>query len=168
MLQKNKHYAFEFKKKSIQTGRSGNPRKQITPEAWKQAEEAFDIHTILDTVGFVPVIGEPADLVNGLIYVAEKDYINAGMPMAAVIPVVEDAGKAVKYGAKAVDKDSDIAKTLNAIRKPLAKNEGKQFAYREGRSKQKPETDDESCKEGAEESTKKNQEDHSENRKPPE
>ena len=74
--------------------------------------------------------------------------------MAAIIPVVEDAGKAVKYGAKAVDKDSDIAKTLNAVRKPLAKNEGKQFAYREGRSKQKPETDDESCKEGAEESCK--------------
>ena len=154
MLQKNKHYAFEFKKKSIQTGRSGNPRKQITPEAWKQAEEAFDIHTILDTVGFVPVIGEPADLVNGLIYVAEKDYINAGMPMAAVIPVVEDAGKAVKYGAKAVDKDSDIAKTLNAVRKPLAKNEGKQFAYREGRSKQKPKADDKRCKERSEESCK--------------
>ena len=74
--------------------------------------------------------------------------------MAAVIPVVEDAGKAVKYGAKAVDKDSDIAKTLNAVRKPLAKNEGKQFAYREGRSKQKPEENDGQRKEGAEESCK--------------
>ena len=63
------------------------------------------------------------------------------------------AGKGLK-GAKAVDKGGDIAKTLNAVRKPLAKNEGKQFAYREGRSKQKPETDDESCKEGAEESCK--------------
>ena len=63
MLQKNKHYAFEFKKKSIQTGRSGNPRKQITPEARKQAEEAVDIHTILDTVGFVLVIGESAMII---------------------------------------------------------------------------------------------------------
>lgn len=46
-----------------QTGRSGNPRKQFTPEAWKQAEGAFDIHTILDTVGFVPVIGESAMII---------------------------------------------------------------------------------------------------------
>ena len=36
------------------------------------------------------------------------------------------AGKGLK-GAKAVDKGGDIAKTLNAVRKPLAKNEGKQF-----------------------------------------
>ena len=47
--------------------------------------------------------------------------------MAAVIPVVGDAGKAVKYGAKAVDKGEAIAKTLNVVRKPLAKNESKQF-----------------------------------------
>ena len=42
---------------------TGNPRKQITPEARKQAEEAVDIHTILDTVGFVLVIGESAMII---------------------------------------------------------------------------------------------------------
>ena len=99
----------------------------MSSSAKKAAKDAFDIHPILDAVGFVPVLGEPADLVNGLIYAAEKDYINAGISMAAVIPVVGDAGKAVKYGAKAVDKGGAIAKTLNVVRKPLAKNESKQF-----------------------------------------
>ena len=108
-------------------GTGGNPRKKMSSSVKKAAKDAFDIHPILDAVGFVPVLGEPADLVNGLIYVAEKYYINAGISMAAVIPVVGDAGKAVKYGAKAVDKGEAIAKTLNVVRKPLAKNESKQF-----------------------------------------
>ena len=140
MLQKNKHYAFEFKKKSIQTGRSGNPRKQFTPEAWKQAEGAFDIHTILDTVGFVPVIGEPADLVNGLIYAAEKDYINAGISMAAVIPVVGDAGKAVKYGAKAIEKSKGLKKIGKSVTKPLSKKSSK--TYQAGKKSLKKKADD--------------------------
>ena len=90
-------------------------------------EDAFDVHTVLDTVGFVPVVGEPADFVNGLIYAAEKDYINAGISIAAVIPLLGEAGKAVKYGAKAVDKGGDIAKAFNVVRKPLSKKESKTF-----------------------------------------
>ena len=104
-----------------QTKTTGNPRKQVTPEVRKAADDAFDVHTVLDTVGFVPVVGEPADLVNGLIYAAEKDYINAGISMAAVIPVVGDLGKAGKYGVKALkalDNGGDIAKLLReAIKK---------------------------------------------------
>ena len=83
-----------------QTRTTGNPRKHVTPEIRKAADDAFDVHTVLDTVGFVPVVGEPADLVNGLIYAAEKDYINAGISIAAVIPLLGEAGKAVKYGQR--------------------------------------------------------------------
>ena len=110
-----------------QTRTTGNPRKHVTPEIRKAADDAFDVHTVLDTVGFVPVVGEPADLVNGLIYAAEKDYINAGISMAAVIPVIGEAGKAVKYGAKAVDKGGEIAKIFNVVSKPLSKKESKTF-----------------------------------------
>ena len=46
--------------------------------------------------------------------------------MAAAAGAAAAAGKGLK-GAKAVDKGGDIAKTLNVVRKPLAKNEGKQF-----------------------------------------
>ena len=115
---------------TIQTKTTGNPRKQVTPDIRKAADEAFDVHTVLDTVGFVPVVGEPADLVNGLIYAAEKDYINAGISMAAVIPVVGDLGKAGKYGVKAlkaIDKGGDLAKTFNVASKPLSKKESKTF-----------------------------------------
>ena len=104
-----------------QTKTTGNPRKQVTPEVRKAMEDAFDVHTVLDTVGFVPVVGEPADLINGLIYAAEKDYINAGISIAAVIPVAGDLGKAGKYGVKALkalDNGGDIAKLLReAIKK---------------------------------------------------
>ena len=110
-----------------QTRTTGNPRKHLTPEIRKAADDAFDVHTVLDTVGFVPVVGEPADFVNGLIYAAEKDYINAGISIAAVIPLLGEAGKAVKYGAKAVDKGGDIAKAFNVVRKPLSKKESKTF-----------------------------------------
>ena len=113
-----------------QTKTTGNPRKQVTPEVRKAMEDAFDVHTVLDTVGFVPVVGEPADLVNGLIYAAEKDYINAGISIAAVIPVVGDLGKAGKYGVKAlkaIDKGGDIAKTFNVVSKPLSKKGSKTF-----------------------------------------
>ena len=113
-----------------QTRTTGNPRKHVTPEIRKAADDAFDVHTVLDTVGFVPVVGEPADLVNGLIYAAEKDYINAGISIAAVIPVVGDLGKAGKYGVKAlkaIDKGGDLAKTFNVASKPLSKKESKTF-----------------------------------------
>ena len=127
-----------------QTKTTGNPRKQVTPEIRKAADEALKwatepigslvekgkkvwsehkeiIHTGLDMVGCIPVVGEPADLFNGLIYAAEKDYINTGISIAAVIPVAGDLGKAGKYGVKALkalDNGGDIAKLLReAIKK---------------------------------------------------
>ena len=72
-------------------------------------------------VGCIPVVGEPADLFNGLIYAAEKDYINTGISLLAMAPVAGDLGKAGKYGFKAIkalDNGGDIAKLLReAIKK---------------------------------------------------
>ena len=84
------------KTRTEKVGTSGNPRKKMSSSVKKAAKEAFDIHPILDAVGFVPVLGEPADFVNGLIYASEEDYINAGLSMAAVIPAIrENRDKAV-------------------------------------------------------------------------
>ena len=69
-------------------------------------------------------------MVNGLIYAVEKDYINAGISLLAVAPVVGDLGKAGKYGVKALkafDKGGDIAKTFNVVRRPISKKESKTF-----------------------------------------
>lgn len=44
-------------------------------------------HTILDLLGMVPVIGEAADGLNGLWYLAEGDHINAGISFGSMLPI---------------------------------------------------------------------------------
>jgi hypothetical protein len=59
----------------------------------------------LDIVGMVPVVGEIADGVNGLIYLARGDKVNAALSFGAMIPIVGWAatgGKFVKKGAGVV------------------------------------------------------------------
>ncbi|MDR2116925.1 MAG: hypothetical protein LBP87_11155, partial [Planctomycetaceae bacterium] len=47
------------------------------------------VHNALDIAGiFVPGIGDIADGANALIYLAEGDKINAGISVAAMVPVV--------------------------------------------------------------------------------
>lgn len=53
------------------------------PPLWKRIG-----HAILDVLGFIPVIGEPADFVNAVWYAAEGDYVNAGLSAAGMIPLV--------------------------------------------------------------------------------
>ncbi|MEU9702615.1 DNRLRE domain-containing protein [Streptomyces sp. NPDC047981] len=63
-------------------------------------------HAALDVAGMVPVIGEAADVANGIWYAAEGNYADAALSMAAAIPGVGLAATAAKYakkGAKAVD-----------------------------------------------------------------
>jgi filamentous hemagglutinin len=59
------------------------------------------VHGTLDVAGFVPGLGEIADGVNALIYLAEGRYVEAAISAAAMIPIVGDAGKAGKWGVKA-------------------------------------------------------------------
>ena len=53
-------------------------------------------HEILDVAGMVPVIGEVADVANGLLYLAEGDYTNAALSLAAAVPVVGQAVTGLK------------------------------------------------------------------------
>lgn len=52
-------------------------------------------HGFLDLVGLIPVIGEPADFVNGVWYYADGDVINGSLSMGSAIPF---AGWAVSGG----------------------------------------------------------------------
>ena len=128
------------KTRTEKVGTSGNPRKKMSSSVKKAAKEAFDIHPILDAVGFVPVLGEPADFVNGLIYASEEDYINAGLSMAAVIPVIGEAGKMTKYGAKAIEKSKGLKKIGKSVTKPLSKKSSK--IYQAGKKNLKKTADD--------------------------
>ncbi|WP_280876848.1 RHS repeat-associated core domain-containing protein [Streptomyces pseudovenezuelae] len=60
-------------------------------------------HGALDVVGLVPGFGEPADLINGLWYTAEGNYIDAGLSYASAIPIAGYGATAAK-GARYVDK----------------------------------------------------------------
>jgi RHS repeat-associated protein len=65
-------------------------------------------HGLLDVAGVVPVLGEPADLVNCAWYGAEGDQVNAALSCAAV--VLGMAATTAKYGRK-LDAAVDAAKS---------------------------------------------------------
>ena len=69
---------------------------------------AFDKNTILDNfqtgldiVGLVPGLGEAADGANALIYLARGDKVNAGLSLAAMIPIAGVAATGAKFAKKA-------------------------------------------------------------------
>lgn len=59
------------------------------------------IHTGLDVVGMVPAIGEVADLANAGIYALEGDALNAGISLAACLPVGGQLATGARLAAKA-------------------------------------------------------------------
>jgi hypothetical protein len=63
-------------------------------------------HAVLDVVGLVPVVGEVADVANGVWYAAEGNYVDAGLSMSSAIPFLgygATAVKAVRWGDRVVD-----------------------------------------------------------------
>jgi RHS repeat-associated protein len=76
--------------------------------------------------GLVPVVGEVADVANGVWYAAEGNYVDAALSFTSAIPLAgyaATAAKGVRYGmkgAKALNKAENIAETVdtaNDIRK---------------------------------------------------
>lgn len=61
-----------------------------------------ELHLLLDGAGLIPVVGPFFDGVNGIIYVVEGDYLNAGFSAIAIVPVIGAAGVAGKYTVKAL------------------------------------------------------------------
>ncbi len=86
------------------------PRPEPPPQAGPAAPPADDGgnfwsglgHLALDAVGLVPVFGEAADVINAGWYALEGDYVNAGLSLAAAIPVAGWVTTGGKLGYKAV------------------------------------------------------------------
>ncbi|WP_405817976.1 ligand-binding protein [Streptomyces sp. NBC_01390] len=77
-------------------------------------------HGGLDLVGLVPGFGEPADLLNGVWYTAEGNYIDAGLSYASAIPIAgygATAAKGARYVDKAVDAVDAATDTVKAAEK---------------------------------------------------
>jgi hypothetical protein len=95
-----------------------------TFELWWEAAKSVaptseDIHTGLDVIGLLPVIGEAADFANALFYVFEGDGVNASISIASTVPFLGTTAsgsrlvvKTVKYGnnkvTQAVFKNNNI------------------------------------------------------------
>ncbi len=58
------------------------------------------LHTLLDVVGMIPVVGELADGANALLYAAEGDYANAALSAAAMVPLAGNAIGAAKLARR--------------------------------------------------------------------
>ncbi|WP_217582111.1 hypothetical protein, partial [Lysinibacillus sp. GbtcB16] len=93
---------------------------QATTKAVKNAVKPKNLlNTLqvgLDIVGMVPVVGEVADGVNGIIYAARGDKVNAALSFGAMIPVVGNAataGKWINKGAKTAKGISESAQKAN-------------------------------------------------------
>ncbi|MEU4770963.1 DNRLRE domain-containing protein [Micromonospora sp. NPDC023644] len=94
-------------------------------------------HATLDVVGLVPVVGEVADVANGIWYLAEGNYVDAGLSMSSAIPLAGYGASAVKFGktgkkiydgatatadtAKNVDNATDTAKATKGGDAPAAR-----------------------------------------------
>ncbi len=84
---------------------------------WNVVREEF--HFALDILGMVPLLGEAADITNGVIYFLEGDKINGAMSVGSAIPIwgwVSTAGKWVRT-------------TTKVMTKPISEAAGK-IAYR--------------------------------------
>ena len=72
------------------------------------ASDVLDgIQGALDVVGLIPVFGEIADGINGVVSLARGDYVGAALSFVSMVPVVGDAigkgGKAARFIAKKGD-----------------------------------------------------------------
>ncbi|CAA7196974.1 hypothetical protein CHRY9293_03032 [Chryseobacterium potabilaquae] len=67
---------------------------------WEASRETFQL--LLDVIGVVPVVGEVADLTNGLIYTINGDGLNASLSFASAVPVAGWGAVGAKFAIKTV------------------------------------------------------------------
>jgi hypothetical protein len=75
------------------------------------------LQTVLDVAGFIPGVGEVADLANAGISALRGNHLEAGLSLIALIPGMGDAvGKGAKYALKFADAGA-ARKALDALKK---------------------------------------------------
>ncbi len=72
-------------------------------------------HEILDAAGMVPVIGEVADAANAVLYLAEGDYANAAISLAALVPVGGQAVTGARLAYKGANAATDLVRYSDEV-----------------------------------------------------
>ncbi|WP_159292199.1 hypothetical protein [Tenacibaculum maritimum] len=75
--------------------RYNNPTWSDAKIYWEASKDF--VHIALDGFGMIPVIGEIADLTNGVLYLIEGDGVNATLSFAATVPIVGWGATTGKY-----------------------------------------------------------------------
>lgn len=100
---------------------AGNPVTFIELDGHLFGMSFSDIgHAVLDVAGMVPVIGEVADVANGIWYAAEGDWVNAGLSFAGAIPLAGNAATAAKWGLKYGDEALALTRRTDDVPVPRA------------------------------------------------
>jgi hypothetical protein len=68
---------------------------------WEASKDL--VHISLDLIGLVPLFGEPADLINGILYTIEGDGVNATLSYASTIPLAGWVTASTKIGLKVIN-----------------------------------------------------------------
>lgn len=113
-------------------GNSAPPIKPTPKEQSWWSEWNGVVHTALDVVGMIPVVGEVADGANALIYLAEGDAVNAALSAASMLPVGGQAATAAKWGKKSIDA-AQAAKAATKVEKEAVEQATKQAARKEAK-----------------------------------
>ncbi len=86
------------------------------------------LHEGLDYLGFIPVFGEVADGINGIIYTVEGDYVNAGISGLGLLPIGGQLATGTRVGKRAatekVSKEvaSEIARSSSELVESFVEN----------------------------------------------
>ncbi|MFB6779026.1 RHS repeat-associated core domain-containing protein [Streptomyces sp. NPDC056352] len=97
----------------------GNPISFVELDGHLFGLSLSDIgHATLDVVGLVPVVGEVADVANGIWYAAEGNYVDAALSLTSAIPLAGYAATAVKAG-RYVEKGVEAVDSANDVRKAV-------------------------------------------------
>lgn len=71
---------------------------------WMRGQDTSDFHKWAMWLGFIPVIGDAIDVVDGLVYLSEGDYTNAAISIGAAIPFIGSSVAAAFRGGKILNK----------------------------------------------------------------
>lgn len=94
--------------------RYNNPSWSDLKIYWEASKDI--IHIALDGFGMIPVVGEIADLTNGVLYLIEGDGVNATLSFAATIPIGGWTATGTKYAIKIIDASQTATTLITKVR----------------------------------------------------